>query len=174
MILTGQRVVLRPGGAADVGRLRAILDEPEVEIRWGHFDEAEVADQFVGDDKVFVVTVNGEVIGAIQYDEEEDPMYRHAGIDIFLTAPRRGQGLGTDAIRTLARYLMDVRGHRRFTIDPAADNEPAIRAYERVGFRAVGVMRAYERGPNGTWHDGLLMDMLADELTEGGSEQPVA
>jgi aminoglycoside 6'-N-acetyltransferase len=25
-------------------------------------------------------------------------------------------------------------------------------------------MRQYERGPDGTWHDGLLMDMLAGEL----------
>jgi aminoglycoside 6'-N-acetyltransferase len=28
----------------------------------------------------------------------------------------------------------------------------------------VGVMRAYERGDDGTWHDGLLMDLLAGEL----------
>ena len=26
------------------------------------------------------------------------------------------------------------------------------------------VMRRYERGPNGRWHDGLLMDLLAEEL----------
>ena len=26
-------------------------------------------------------------------------------------------------------------------------------------------MRRYERGRDGTWHDGLLMDLLADELT---------
>jgi aminoglycoside 6'-N-acetyltransferase len=26
------------------------------------------------------------------------------------------------------------------------------------------VMRSYERGPDGTWHDGLLMDLLATEL----------
>jgi aminoglycoside 6'-N-acetyltransferase len=25
-------------------------------------------------------------------------------------------------------------------------------------------MREYERGPDGTWHDGLLMDLLAGEL----------
>jgi hypothetical protein len=25
-------------------------------------------------------------------------------------------------------------------------------------------MRRYERGADGTWHDGLLMDLLADEL----------
>jgi aminoglycoside 6'-N-acetyltransferase len=127
-------------------------------------------DQFVGSDVAFIVTLDGEVIGAIQYAEEEDPMYRHAGIDIFLTASRHRQGLGTDAVRTLARYLFEERGHHRLSIDPAADNEPAIRAYERVGFRKVGVMRAYERGPDGTWHDGLLMDMLAGELTEGGIE----
>ena len=30
----------------------------------------------------------------------------------------------------------------------------------------VGVMRNYERGVDGTWHDGLLMDLLADELTD--------
>jgi aminoglycoside 6'-N-acetyltransferase len=29
----------------------------------------------------------------------------------------------------------------------------------------VGVMRAYERGPDGTWHDGLLMDLLAADLS---------
>jgi hypothetical protein len=27
-------------------------------------------------------------------------------------------------------------------------------------------MRLCERGQIGTWHDGLLMEMLADELTE--------
>ena len=51
-------------------------------------------------------------------------------------------------------------------IDPSADNAAAIRCYEKVGFRPVGIMRAYERDHDGTgWHDGLLMDLLADELT---------
>jgi aminoglycoside 6'-N-acetyltransferase len=27
-------------------------------------------------------------------------------------------------------------------------------------------MRAYERGPDETWHDGLLMDLLAEELVD--------
>jgi aminoglycoside 6'-N-acetyltransferase len=30
-------------------------------------------------------------------------------------------------------------------------------------------MRSYERGPGGTWHDGLLMEMLADELADDPS-----
>ncbi|GAA4530723.1 GNAT family N-acetyltransferase [Amycolatopsis samaneae] len=37
-----------------------------------------------------------------------------------------------------------------------------------LGFRPVGVLRQYERGADGTWHDGLLMDLLADELTGTG------
>ena len=44
-------------------------------------------------------------------------------------------------------------------IDPAADNEPAIRCYTAVGFQPVGRMRRYERDIDGPgWHDGLLMD----------------
>ena len=44
-------------------------------------------------------------------------------------------------------------------------NERAIRAYERVGFKRVGIMRRYERGVDGEWHDGLLLDLLPEEMT---------
>ncbi len=170
MILNGERVILRPGSDTDVDRLLSILREPEVARRWGDFDGNEVREQFVGKEEVFVIEVDGEVIGAIQFAEEEDPMYRHAGIDVFLTASRHRQGFGTDAVRTLARHLFEQGGHHRLAIDPAADNLAAIRAYEKVGFRRVGLMRSYERGPDGTWHDGLLMDMLAEELVEPSGE----
>ena len=56
------------------------------------------------------------------------------------------------------------RGHHRLVIDPAASNARAIRAYEAVGFKPVGIMRMYERGPDGTFHDGLLMDLLTEDL----------
>jgi aminoglycoside 6'-N-acetyltransferase len=107
-------------------------------------------------------------LGRHQYHEENDFDYRHAGIDIALHPAFHGRGLGTDAVRTLARHLVRDRGHHRLTIDPAAGNVVAIRCYSKVGFRPVGVMRRYERGPDGTWHDGLLMDLLAEELTDGG------
>jgi aminoglycoside 6'-N-acetyltransferase len=56
----------------------------------------------------------------------------------------------------------------RIVIDPAAGNARAIRAYEKVGFRGVGLMREYERGSDGTWHDGLLMELLAREFVREG------
>ncbi len=163
-MLTGDRVTLRPLSSDDLGRLASILSEPAVARRWGTFDDADLRELVDGDVEVFAIEIDGDVIGAIQFGEEDDPMYRHASIDIFLTTERHGQGLGSDAIRTLARHLVRERGHHRLSIDPAADNHAAIAAYERVGFRRVGVMRDYERGPDGSWHDGLLMDLLADEL----------
>ena len=164
VILQGERVLLRRGRPEDTERLFQIRNEPEVIRWWGSDEIEEISEQFIEADEGFVIEADGEVVGAIQYHEEDDPMYRHAGMDIFLTASRHGQGLGTEAIRLLASYLFEERGHHRLTIDPAADNLAAIRAYERVGFRRVGIMRKYERGPDGVWHDGLLMDMLKEEF----------
>jgi aminoglycoside 6'-N-acetyltransferase len=167
-ILHGKRVRLRPATPADLVRFGAILAEPSVARWWGprHTDMDAAAEWLEADDDtaVFAIEVDGEVVGSVQYAEETDPDYRHAGIDVFLATTAQGRGMGTDAIRTIARYLLEVRGHHRLTIDPSAANERAIRAYERVGFRRVGVMRSYERGADGTFHDGLLMDLLRGEL----------
>jgi aminoglycoside 6'-N-acetyltransferase len=112
----------------------------------------------------FVIEHEGEVVGSVQFVEEDEPNYRHASIDIFLASEAQGRGLGPDTIRTVARHLFEERGHHRLTIDPSAANERAIRAYARVGFRPVGIMRSYERGADGSWHDNMLMDVLRGEL----------
>lgn len=164
IVLRGERVLLRPGRSEDADKLIRIRSEPEVVRWWGSADLEEISAEFIEADGGFVIEAGGEVIGAIQYHEEDDPMYRHAGIDIFLTTSHHGQGLGTEAVRILARYLFEERGHHRLTIDPASDNTIAIRAYARVGFRRLGIMRKYERGPDGIWRDGLLMDMLREEF----------
>jgi aminoglycoside 6'-N-acetyltransferase len=160
-------VALRPVGPADAAALAEILADPTVARWWGTPDAEKVRQDVIeppADVASFVIEVDGSVAGLIQYTEENEPGYRHAGIDIAVGAPWQGRGIGPDAIRALARHLFEARGHHRLTIDPATANERAIRAYERVGFRRVGVMRAYERGPDGVWHDGLLMDLLREEL----------
>ena len=165
--LRGAKVVLRPATDADLPELVRIRSTPEV-VRWwrgGDDMAASVAEDLADEDtETFVVEHEGRVAGAIQWHAEEEPDYRHAGIDIYLDPALHGRGLGADAVRTLARYLIADRGHHRLVIDPAADNAAAIRCYSKVGFRPVGIMRRYERGLEGGWHDGLLMDLLADEL----------
>ncbi len=156
MRLQGRSVLLRPVEETDVQALARIVREPEVAAWWAP------PERFDG---MLAIVVDGEVAGAIQYHEEDDPDYRHASIDLFLAARFHGRGHGTDAVRTLGRWLVAERGHHRLTIDPAAANDAAIRAYEKVGFKRVGVLREYERDPRtGAWRDGLLMDLLASDL----------
>ena len=159
--------MLRPVRDGDEATLLEIFSDPTVTRWWGDPRDA-VADTMQNDDENahYIIELDGEAIGMIQSYEESDAMYRHAGIDISIREPWQGKGFGPEAIKVLARYLVDDRGHHRLIIDPAAHNVNAIKAYERVGFKAVGVMRKYERGLDGTWHDGLLMDLLADELRD--------
>jgi len=165
-VLRGERVELRPLVAGDRERLIEILSDPTVQQWWDSRGPDHSSDELLDDDEVvpFAIDLDGEMIGSIQYHEVTDPEYRSAGIDVFLDAAHQDRGYGTEAVRTLARWLLEVRGHHRLTIDPAADNLRAIRAYEKVGFRPVGVMRQYERRQDGTFHDGLLMDLLVAEL----------
>jgi aminoglycoside 6'-N-acetyltransferase len=165
-VLHGERVTLRPVVPQDSGRLQEILREPEVARWFGMQTPKEVTDELIADPEVtgFAIEVGGEVVGAIQFYENTDPSYAHAGIDLFLATASQNQGLGTESLRLLVRYLLEDRGHHRLVIDPALANERAIKVYERVGFRPVGVMRQYERGPDGTFHDGLLLDLVAGEL----------
>ncbi|HXI82323.1 MAG TPA: GNAT family protein [Verrucomicrobiae bacterium] len=169
MEIRGTRVTLRPVVAADLDRLAAILATPEVARWWPAYDRARV-EEFVADEPdvtVYAIGVDERVSGLIQVTEENEPEFRHASIDLFLDPDAQGQGLGPEAIRLAARDLIERRGHHRLTIDPAADNERAIRAYAKVGFRPVGRLRRYQRFPDGSWRDGLLMEMLAEELRDG-------
>jgi aminoglycoside 6'-N-acetyltransferase len=167
--LHGASVTLRPADRSDVPELVRIRRTPEVHRHWrgGEDMVAEVEKDFDEPDSIaYVIELENRVVGWIQYEAEDEPDYRHASLDIYVDPAVHGRGVGTDALRTLARHLIVDHGHHRLVIDPAADNAPAIRSYSKIGFRPVGIMRQAERGNDGTWHDSLLMDLLADELVE--------
>ena len=190
--LPGRRVALRPTTRRDILTLAAILGEPDVARWWPRYDAARVRAELVAARGKMVWAIEADplalrtldrtpdvgahlddarppvVIGAIQAWEENEPDYRHAGIDLFLATAAQGRGLGPDAIRLVATWLIDVRGHHRLTIDPAADNVAAVRAYRKVGFEPVGRLRRYERGADGEWHDAVLMELLAADLIREG------
>lgn len=152
---------------ADRQALEDILREPSVARWWTTHSLDEVIEDSI-DAYVWAVDQRTDgvwtVVGGVQAWENADPEYRHAGIDLFLATAVQGRGLGRAVVSTVSAWLFDVRGHHRIVIDPAAANERAIRTYAAVGFRPVGVMRQYEQGRDGTFHDGLLMDLLRDDL----------
>ena len=167
--LRGAIEQLRPVADTDIPELARIRETPEVHEHWRGGDDMVAAvkkDLAEPDSTPYVIELDGRVVGWIQWQAEDDADYRHASMDIYLDPAVHGRGVGADALRTLARHLVVDHGHHRLEIDPAVDNAAAIRCYTKVGFRPVGVMRRAERGNDGTWHDSLLMDLLAGELTE--------
>jgi RimJ/RimL family protein N-acetyltransferase len=155
-----RRLELRPLAPGDEEELLRIHRTAEV-ARW--WDQPEAAFPWDEPDSTrFTILVDGQIAGLIQYWEEREPRYRHAGIDLFLDPSLHGRGLGTEAVARVVDHLISERGHHRITIDPALANGAAIRCYEKVGFRAVGVMRQAERDPGGEgWHDCLLMELVS-------------
>lgn len=169
MEIVGERVRLRKMAAEDRDAMVAIRQTPEVMARWRGEDlEAEFVED-LEDDETTRLTIldllDEDIVGLIQYYEETEPEYRHASIDIFIAPSHHRRGLAHDAISTLVSHLFDFADHHRLTIDPAADNAAAIACYTKVGFRPVGVMRQYEEQADGSWADGLLMELLRSDWT---------
>jgi aminoglycoside 6'-N-acetyltransferase len=158
-------VLLRPLGEQDVAAVVALLAHPEVAAWWGEYDAERVhAGLAYEHSEMLAVELDGDVIGVVEVTEETEPDYRHVALDIAIRADLHGRGLGRESLRAVIEHMIQERGHHRFTIDPAAENQRAIRSYTGLGFRPVGVTRRSERAPDGRWRDGLLMDLLAEEL----------
>ena len=160
--LTGERLTVRDLVADDVAPLIAMRREPEIVKWWGRGKDDWPADMGP-EDQLFAIVVDGELAGHIEmYEEIEDPDWRFVTLDIFVRPDLIGQGYGTEALKLMIKYLSEERGHHRITIDPSADNEPAIRSYTKVGFEPVGVMRKYWRDGEGVWRDSLLMELIIE------------
>jgi aminoglycoside 6'-N-acetyltransferase len=163
--LASDHVGIREAAPGELHHLAGVMaSDPEVNVWWSTdadtirrwFDDPEYA--------VLVVEERGRTAGIIAFEEQTDPDYHSVGVDISLFSGFVGRGLGPEALTLLVRWLIDERGHHRITIDPAVANARAVRAYEKTGFRRVGVAREYERGPDGSWHDNLIMDLLARDV----------
>lgn len=160
--LRGRRVVLREPEPRDAAELERIHRTPEVLRWWG---DPDATFPFEHDERCtfLAITVDDAPAGWIQFDQEPDPDFRHASIDLFVDPARHRRGLATDAISTVMRHLVQERGHHRIMIDPCVDNAVAIACYTRVGFRPVGVVHSSWRDPTGVWRDALLMEWIGPD-----------
>jgi len=73
-----------------------------------------------------------------------------------------GKGWGTDVRRTLLAFGFGTLGLERVWLTVNADNDRAIRSYEKVGLQREGVMRRSFR-VNGTLIDTVMMAILREE-----------
>jgi aminoglycoside 6'-N-acetyltransferase len=162
-VLTDAELTLRPSRPDDAPTILELLHHPDVAEWWGLDNTlTSVEEELEG---AFTIEVDGSVVGILECHEETEPMYPSVAFDIALATHLHGRQLGRRALRLAVEHFISL-GHHRFTIDPAVTNQVAIRCYQHVGFRPVGILRSCERAPDGTWRDALLMDLLSWELDE--------
>lgn len=95
------------------------------------------------DDHNFVAVLDdGTVIGCAGLTVCSNPRMRHVGaVGLFVHADYQGRGVGT----TLMETLLDLADHWlmlvRVELEVFADNERAIRLYEKLGFEQEGLLR---------------------------------
>lgn len=147
--------MVRPATSDDVDLLVRWHAHPNVSYYWGGkaFTRDEELDRLARPDvDPYIVEADGDPVGYMQ--AWFGPTADLSGLDMFLIPSARGRGIGPDAARTLARYLVCEAGRTRVTVDPELWNDRAVRAWTRAGFRSVE-----EREPDNEHpHRWLLME----------------
>ena len=86
-----------------------------------------------------------------------------AELGIVIDRDHQGRGYGTDAVRALVGCAFDDLNLRRVELLVLDENAPAIRCYEKVGFRREAVKRA-SLWKRGAWRDQVVMGILRGEV----------
>src|SRR4051794_21028343 len=117
-----------------------------------------------------------DVVEFTVYDREDSAPVGTAGLlgilhahgnaefAIFLGA-RRGQGLGTEATRLVLGFAFQVLQLRNVLLETLEWNVAGLAAYERAGFRRIGVRRG-ARISRGQATDIVLMDAIPEDFGE--------
>lgn len=164
--LVGPLVTLRAATGADLEPLVAILAEDEVAIWWVGYTTERVQRELIDAETTRIIEVEGQCVGALLVFRGEDAEYPTTVIHLFLATGFRGRRIGEEALALAIREEF-AAGITRITLDPNALNEGAIRSYERLGFRRIGLLRDYQVRPGGHLEDALFMDLTKSDYPDG-------
>jgi len=110
-----------------------------------------------------VEKVTGSFLGFVHLEDIKRPHSR-AEFGISIQNPdNQSKGYGTDAARIILWVAFNILGLHSVYLDTMEDNHRAIRMYEKVGFKRVGILRETEF-IDGAYKGLLVMDILRDEF----------
>lgn len=92
-----------------------------------------------------------------------DWIHRRGEFWILIGEPdARRRGIGFEALTLMCRYGFEELNLNRIYLHVGADNEAAIRLYQKWGFRREGILRSHYY-INGKYTDVLVMGTLKDD-----------
>jgi len=102
----------------------------------------------------FWIMVNEEKIGQVNYNKV-DSVNKNVELDIILGAEKHtNKGYGTDALKTLIKYLFENFDINKIWIGARGNNPRAIKAYQKIGFKKEGLLREQD------YFEGKFVDCL--------------
>ncbi len=105
---------------------------------------------------------HGRLVGGITLGNIRHGVSKSAQIGYWIGQPYAGQGLMTDAVKTLSRFAFGELTLHRIEAACIPENSRSIRVLEKAGFRREGLLRSYLR-INGVWQDHYLYARIADD-----------
>jgi RimJ/RimL family protein N-acetyltransferase len=102
--------------------------------------------------------VVGEIVGFLSFENNPQKRLRHRGaFGVSVAKPWRGQGLGTALVQTLIDWAEADPLVEKIGLAVYANNENAIRLYEKLGFLVEGRRPREMKIADGQYVDDLLM-----------------
>ena len=175
-------VKLGPFTETDIPTMLAILEIPDVNNLTGSVDEfidtttpmsaaerESTTDWYrtrnAQTDRLdLAIEYDNQVVGEVvlnNYDEEANM----SNIRILISDDFVGRGIGTQALKLMAKYAFNDVGLTALTLDVATFNPRAKHVYEKIGFIEVGVLKD-DLNISGKNYDSILMKLTPDNLAK--------
>jgi ribosomal-protein-alanine N-acetyltransferase len=106
--------------------------------------------------------VDSRLIGGLNVSNVRRGIAQAASIGYWMGAPFAGQGLMTDAVRTIGHFAFEVLRLHRLEAACLPSNVASQRVLEKAGFKREGLARRYLK-INGQWQDHDLFALLSDD-----------
>jgi len=175
--ITGDRVRLRAYRESDIPALREWVNDPQVTrfleglSLFPHtrhdtesFVRAQLAPRPLHPESLELVVADRHTdvylgqVGLLTIDWPN----RATALGIVFPRKNQGKGYGGEALDLLGRLVFDDLGLHRLELEVHEDNLPALRCYQRCGFREEG-RRRERRFSGGRFRDVVIMALLESD-----------
>lgn len=155
MQLKGEKIILLPIQTAEKNKFRTMVTQSEASFFWyGKAGDTRTKKEFFThwysdyfnentpkNGQCFWIIANNKRIGEINYNKIEIKG-RKVEIDIFIASTKdQGSGYGSNAIKTLIKYLFETFDLNKIWVEIRAFNIRAIAVFKKVGFKQEGILR---------------------------------